>query len=106
LEDILNIPGNELDAFNQFGVSLMDGGTWLVASATNLWGEDPADPGRFMALTQMAIPFPEISGQGSPEPGFGDSAGLTRHPAPAHRHRPEHLDFPNLHRPDAVPIDQ
>ena len=72
LEDILNIPSNELGAFNQFGVSLMDGGTWMVASATNLWGEDPADPGRFMALTQMAIPFPEISGQGSPEPGFGD----------------------------------
>lgn len=72
LEDILNIPSNELGAFNQFGVSLMDGGTWSVASATNLWGEDPADPGRFMALTQTAIPFPEISGQGSPEPGFGD----------------------------------
>jgi hypothetical protein len=72
LEDFVNIPGNELDAFNQFGVSLMAGGTWWVASATNLWGEDPADPGRFMALTQMAIPFPEISGQGMPEPGFGD----------------------------------
>lgn len=71
-EDILNIPGNELDAFNQLGVSLMAGGTWWVASATNLWGEDPADPGRFMALTQMAIPFPEISGQYDPAPGYGD----------------------------------
>jgi hypothetical protein len=71
-EDILSIPGNELDAFNQLGVSLMGSGTWWVSSATNLWGEDTGDPGRFMALTQMAIPFPDISGQGSPEPGFGD----------------------------------
>lgn len=71
-QDIVNIPNNEVDAFNQFGVSLMDGGTWWVAGATNLWGEDPGDPGRFMALTDMLVPFTAISGQGSPAPGFGD----------------------------------
>ena len=70
-DDILSIPGNEVDAFNEFGTSLMSGGTWLVASGTNLWGEDPGDPDRFMALTQMLIPFTAISGEGSPEPGFG-----------------------------------
>lgn len=69
-QDIFNIPSNEIGAINQFGVSLMDGGTWWVADATNLWGEDPGDPGRFMALLDMAIPFTAISGQGSPEPGF------------------------------------
>src|ERR1700759_1083108 len=71
-DNILSIPGNEVDAFNDFGSSLMPGGTWWVSSATNLWGEDPGDPGRFLALTQMLIPFTAISGQGSPEPGFGD----------------------------------
>ena len=29
-QDIVNIPANELNAFNEFGVSLMDGGTWLT----------------------------------------------------------------------------
>src|ERR1700761_2262938 len=68
-DDILSIPGNEVDAFNDFGTSLMAGGTWLVASGTNLWGEDPGDPDRFLSLLQMAIPFTAISGEGSPEPG-------------------------------------
>src|ERR1700752_1270801 len=72
LQDIVDIPNNEVEAFNQLGVSLMDGGTWWVADATNLWGEDPGDPGRFMSLVEMAVPFTAISGQGSPEPGFGD----------------------------------
>jgi len=71
-EDILNIPSNELEAFNQFGVSLMDGGTWFTSSATNLWGEDPGDPSRFIAGLDMLIPFTAISGEGTPEPGFGD----------------------------------
>ena len=71
-EDILNIPSNELEAFNAFGVSLMDGGTWFTSSATNLWGEDPGDPSRFIAGLDMVIPFTAISGEGSPEPGFGD----------------------------------
>jgi hypothetical protein len=72
LQDIVDIPNNEVEAFNQLGVSLMDGGTWWVADATNLWGEDPGDPGRFMSLVDIAVPFTAISGQGSPEPGFGD----------------------------------
>jgi hypothetical protein len=68
-DDILNIPSNELGAFNDFGTSLMSGGTWLVADGTNLWGEDPGDPNRFISLVQMAIPFTAISGEGTPEPG-------------------------------------
>jgi hypothetical protein len=71
-EDILNIPSNELSAFDAFGVSLMDGGTWVTSSATNLWGEDPGDPSRFIAGLDMVIPFSAISGEGTPEPGFGD----------------------------------
>lgn len=70
--DLVNIPGNEVEAFNDLGTSLMSGGTWLVADATNLFGEDPGDPSRFMALTQMLIPFTAISGEGSPEPGYID----------------------------------
>jgi hypothetical protein len=75
--DIVDIPGNEVDAFQGLGNSLMDGGTWLVASATNLFGEDPGDPSRFMALTQMLIPFTAISGEGSPEPGYIDPSDPT-----------------------------
>jgi hypothetical protein len=71
-QDIVNIPANEVNAFDAFGVSLMDGGTWLTADATNLWGEDPGDPSRFIAGLDMVIPFTAISGQGTPEPGFGD----------------------------------
>jgi len=71
-QDIVNIPDNEVEALNQFGVSLMDGGTWFTSDATNLWGEDPGDPGRFIAGLDMLVPFTAISGQGSPEPGFGD----------------------------------
>jgi hypothetical protein len=71
-QDIVNIPANEIDAFNLFGVSLIDGGTWLTSDATNLWGEDPGDPSRFIAGLDTVIPFTAISGQGSPEPGYGD----------------------------------
>jgi hypothetical protein len=66
-QDIVNIPANELGAINQFGDSLLFTGTWVTASATNLWGEDPGDPGHFMSVVDMAIPFPGITGQGLPE---------------------------------------
>ncbi len=66
-QDIVNIPGNEVGALNLFADSLFHTGSWLAASATNLWGEDPGDPGRFMALTDMLVPFSAVSGLGQPE---------------------------------------
>ncbi len=66
-QDIVNVPGNEVGALNLFADSLFHTGSWVVASATNLWGEDPGDPGRFMAMTDMLVPFSAISGLGQPE---------------------------------------
>ena len=71
-QDIVNIPNNEVGALDMFANSLLYSGTWLGSSATNLWGEDPGDPPHFSALIDMLVPFTAISGQGSPEPGFGD----------------------------------
>ncbi len=68
-QDIVNIPSNEFGAISQFGDSLLFTGTWVTAGATNLWGEDPGDPGHFMSAIDMAIPFPGITGQGLPEVG-------------------------------------
>ena len=66
-QDIVNVPYNEVEAIQQFGNSLLFSSTWLTASATNLWGEDPGDPGHFMSLVDMLVPFPQISGFGQPE---------------------------------------
>lgn len=76
-QDIVNIPNNEVQALNLFADSLFHTGSWLAASATNLWGEDPGDPGRFMALTDLLVPFSAISGLGQPEidPAV-DAAGI------------------------------
>ncbi|MBV8861199.1 MAG: hypothetical protein JO259_04965 [Mycobacterium sp.] len=68
-QDIVNVPYNEVGGINELGTALLFSGTWLTASATNLWGEDPGDPSHFTALLDMAIPFPGISGQGLPEVG-------------------------------------
>lgn len=68
-QDIVNIPYNEVGAFNDLGDGQLFAGTWLTASATNLWGEDPGDPTRFQSLVELGIPFTAISGEGSPEVG-------------------------------------
>jgi hypothetical protein len=68
-QDIVNIPYNEVEAFNDLGDGQLFAGTWLTSSATNLWGEDPGDPTRFQSLVEMAIPFSQISGLGTPEVG-------------------------------------
>jgi hypothetical protein len=78
-QDIVNVPYNELGAINDLGTALLFSGTWLTASATNIWGEDPGDPAHFQALIDMLIPFPGITGQGLPEvggPGW-DQADIT-----------------------------
>jgi hypothetical protein len=74
-QDIVNIPFSELGengAVNDLGTALLFSGTWLTASATNIWGEDPGDPTHFMAITDMALPFPGLTGQYDPE--VGDTA--------------------------------
>lgn len=74
LQALINIPGNEVEALQQLGNAQLFGGTWLTASATNIFGEDPGDPGRFMSLVDFAVPFKALSGQGLGElQGLGDT---------------------------------
>lgn len=72
--DFVNIPYNEVQAMNYAAESLFNSGPWFVVSATNLWGVDPGDPSHFMAVMNMLVPFPELSGMNAPELDF--SAGL------------------------------
>jgi hypothetical protein len=58
---IANVPYYEVQAINRLAGSFFFTGTWFVASATNIWGTDPADPGHYEALTNLAIPFPAIA---------------------------------------------
>src|SRR5690625_4488254 len=46
-QDIVNVPQTEIEAMQQLADSLLYSGTWWTASATNIWGEDPGDPGHF-----------------------------------------------------------
>ena len=46
---------------NQFSASLFYTGNWFAASATNIWGTDPGDPGHFESLASLLIPFPALS---------------------------------------------
>lgn len=66
---LVNVPSTEIGAMNIVGNALIYSGNWWSPSATNIWGEDPGDPGHFMGVIDMAFPFSQISGQGSPEPG-------------------------------------
>lgn len=66
-QQIVNIPNTEVEALNSSASSLFFTGSWWTPSATNIWGEDPGDPGHFMGLTNLMIPFKTISGLGSPE---------------------------------------
>ncbi|MEB3030793.1 hypothetical protein [[Mycobacterium] nativiensis] len=66
---LANVPSTELGAMTILGNSLIYSGNWWSPSATNIWGEDPGDPGHFMGIVDMMFPFTQISGQGSPEPG-------------------------------------
>ncbi len=72
--DIMNIPETEVQAINSLAESLFFAGPWAVGSATNIWGEDPGDPGKFEGLVNMLVPFSALSGMNSPE--FDWSAGL------------------------------
>jgi hypothetical protein len=73
-QDIFNIPYNEVQGLDTLADSEFFTGNWFVVSATNLWGVDPGDPSHFMALADLMLPFPALSGLGSPETDF--DAGL------------------------------
>lgn len=73
---IANIPSTEVEALNTHANSLFFTGSWFAASATDLWGEDPGDPGHFTSLINLLIPFKQISGLGAPEiDPVADAAG-------------------------------
>lgn len=62
-QDIVNIPFNEVSATNVLANSFFFTGNWFTPSATNIWGEDPGDPGHFMAVMDYMLPFaPQLSG--------------------------------------------
>jgi len=62
--DLVNVPYNEVQALNELSSSLLFSGPWFVASATNIWGVDPGDPGHFMSVIDLLVPFPALSGLG------------------------------------------
>ncbi|OMC17400.1 hypothetical protein A5735_07180 [Mycolicibacter heraklionensis] len=67
-QDFVNIPYNEVQATNVLANSFFFTGSWFTPSATNIWGEDPGDPGHFMAIMDFLVPFaPQISGAFDPE---------------------------------------
>lgn len=67
-QDIVNIPYNEVQATNVLSNSFFFTGNWFTPSATNIWGEDPGDPGHFMAVMDYLFPFaPQLSGAFDPE---------------------------------------
>ncbi|MBS9535246.1 hypothetical protein KIH27_16785 [Mycobacterium sp. M1] len=66
---LVNVPSTELGGMTELGNALIYSGNWWSPSATNIWGEDPGDPGHFLGIFDMMFPFAAISGQGTPEPG-------------------------------------
>lgn len=88
-QDIVNIPANEIHALDVAARSLFFTGPWFVGSPTNVWGEDPGDPGHFESLVDLLVPFPELSGADGDQsdfnyPGLGQQlAGLAAVEIPA-----------------------
>ncbi|MFN8226259.1 MAG: hypothetical protein U0R18_06000 [Mycobacterium sp.] len=62
LIDIINIPGNEIEAIDSFSTAQIYGGTWWVSTASNIWGVDPADYARFASLVEILVPITALSG--------------------------------------------
>ncbi len=88
VQNIVNVPYYEVQALNLMAQSLLFTGPWFVGSPTNVWGEDPGDPGHFESLLQLAVPFPALSGAGHEDdltyPGLGQQlAGLAAVEIPA-----------------------
>ncbi|HEU4360000.1 MAG TPA: hypothetical protein VFR27_00650 [Mycobacterium sp.] len=79
-QDIVNIPYNQVGALDVMAQSLLFTGPWFVGSPTNVWGEDPGDPGHFESLVDLYVPFPALSGQGHEGdyayPGLGQQLAM------------------------------
>lgn len=80
LQALANIPANEIHALDTLSQSLFYSGPWFVGSPTNIWGEDPGDPGHFESVLQLLLPFPELSGAGHEGelfyPGLGQQLAM------------------------------
>lgn len=80
LQALINIPANEIHALDVLGQSLLFTGQWFVSSPTNIWGEDPGDPGHFESVAQLLFPFPVLSGAGHEGdysyPGLGQQLAM------------------------------
>ena len=59
-DDILNIPYNEVQAFDTAAGSLLNTGTWWVPGATNIWGIDPGDTTHVAGIFGF-FPFPAFT---------------------------------------------
>jgi hypothetical protein len=62
LADIINIPYSGLQGFDLLASAQLWGGQWIVTGPSNIWGTDPADAARFVAIAAMLFPFPALSG--------------------------------------------
>lgn len=80
LQDLINIPANEIHALDTLSRSLFYSGPWFVGSPTNVWGEDPGDLGHFESVIQLLVPIPELSGAGHEGdffyPGLGQQLSM------------------------------
>lgn len=61
LFDLISVPADELNGLQIFADSGFFSGSWMVPSATNLWGSDPGDIGHYYALANMLVPFPVLA---------------------------------------------
>ena len=57
-DDILNIPANEVQAFDATAGSLFFTGAWWVPSPTNIWGIDPGDLTHVASCVTDSFPAP------------------------------------------------
>ncbi len=73
-QDIVNIPGTEVGALDELAASEFMTTNLFVVSPSNIFGIDPGDPGHFEALTDILVPFKDLSGLGGGE--YDESAGL------------------------------
>jgi hypothetical protein len=74
-QEIVNIPGSEVDAMTYAAQSLFNSGPWFVVSATNLWGVDQGDPSHFMSVTNFLVPFEGLSGINASQNDFEGGLG-------------------------------
>jgi hypothetical protein len=68
LDDLVNVPDNEIQGLNVLSDALIFSGNFFVPSAVNIFGTDPGDLGHYMGILDVLLPFaPQISGLDQPE---------------------------------------